>query len=381
MAQSRKTNPELVDENQRLRAQVAQLEDQLDHLSEHGAAAKALQQSEALHREVMSVVSDVVLIADEAGRLTYVSPNAHFIFGHAAADILKQGRVGFVLPGELFDPDLLEQRGEISNIECQIRDAVGRARNLLVTVRRIDSTARHDSVRLPRRDRANQDRARLRAACRSRWSSASKSKLASCAKAASAIAGWSKACATNTCSTPPIRSGIITYVSPSIHTILGYTPDQVIGRQLARVCRRQRSRIPRTGATGADAICRNSRRRCFRPRFRTPTAKFECSNFATCRCAIADGKVIANEGIGKDVTQRHEAEEALRKAHEELERSRAGADRRAHGEKRTASPKPGTLLARSFKTTWSSSFAGATTACERLSTNPIAAIAMRSPTS
>jgi PAS domain S-box-containing protein len=32
-----------------------------------------------------------------------------------------------------------------------------------------------------------------------------------------------------------------------------------------------------------------------------------------------DGKVIANEGIGKDVTLRHAAEEALRKAHEELE--------------------------------------------------------------
>ena len=32
-----------------------------------------------------------------------------------------------------------------------------------------------------------------------------------------------------------------------------------------------------------------------------------------------EGKIIANEGIGKDVTQRHEAEEALRKAHEELE--------------------------------------------------------------
>jgi PAS domain S-box-containing protein len=32
-----------------------------------------------------------------------------------------------------------------------------------------------------------------------------------------------------------------------------------------------------------------------------------------------NGKVIANEGIGKDVTARHAAEEALRKAHEKLE--------------------------------------------------------------
>ena len=34
----------------------------------------------------------------------------------------------------------------------------------------------------------------------------------------------------------------------------------------------------------------------------------------------ADGKIVAIEGIGKDVTLRHRAEETLRKAHEELER-------------------------------------------------------------
>ena len=126
MTQSRKPNSELHSENLRLRAQVAQLEDKLDHVMEHGSAARTLQQSEALHRDVMSVVSDVVLIADEAGRLTYVSSNAHFIFGHATDDILKQARVSFLLPGGLFDPDVLQQRGEIANIECQIRDAVGR---------------------------------------------------------------------------------------------------------------------------------------------------------------------------------------------------------------------------------------------------------------
>ena len=71
MPKSRPTNAELVEENQRLRAQVAQLEDRLDHISEHGAAAKALQQSESLHRDIMGVVADVVLISDDAGRRIY----------------------------------------------------------------------------------------------------------------------------------------------------------------------------------------------------------------------------------------------------------------------------------------------------------------------
>src|SRR4029079_13991546 len=106
---------------------------------EYGAAAVALQQAESLHHEVRGSVSDVVLVADEAGRLKYGWPNAHLIFGHSAADILKQGRVAFVLPGQLYDPDVLEQRREIANIERQVRDAVGRSRNLLITVRRIES--------------------------------------------------------------------------------------------------------------------------------------------------------------------------------------------------------------------------------------------------
>ena len=142
MSSTRKTNAELVDENQRLRAQVAQLQDRLDHLAEHGPAAKAQQQSEALHNDIMAEVADVVLIANDAGRLAYVSPNAQFIFGQSPQDILKRGRVSFLLPGELFDPDVLEQRGEIPNVECEIRDAIGRARSLLVNVRRID---RHGS--------------------------------------------------------------------------------------------------------------------------------------------------------------------------------------------------------------------------------------------
>src|SRR3954449_9476326 len=135
MAQNQSANLDLAEDNKRLRAQLVQLEDRLEHLFE-SRTAKSSQQTEALHREVLGIVSDAVLIADEAGRLKYVSPNAHFIFGLTPSEILKQGRIGFVLPSDLFDPDLLEQRGEISNIERRIRDSIGRSRDLLISVRR-----------------------------------------------------------------------------------------------------------------------------------------------------------------------------------------------------------------------------------------------------
>ncbi|HYJ15840.1 MAG TPA: PAS domain-containing protein, partial [Candidatus Limnocylindria bacterium] len=137
MTEKRKSPSEIMQENIRLRAQVAQLEDRLDHLSEHGAAAKSLQYAEALHADVMNAVSDVVLVTDIAGRLTYASPNSKLIFGQSPAEMLKVGRIGLLLPTNLYDPDALEQRGEISNLECQIRDPIGRARDLSITVRRL----------------------------------------------------------------------------------------------------------------------------------------------------------------------------------------------------------------------------------------------------
>ncbi len=318
MAPNRKTNLELAEENRRLRAQVAQLEDKLDHLSEHGVAAKALQHSEALHRDVMSVVSDVVLIADDAGRLTYVSPNAHFIFGHAAADILKQGRIGFVLPAGLFDFDLLEQRGEIPNINCQIRDSVGRSRDLLVSVRRTaspsgsilyvcrDVTERikieldYDFLSLTLEKRVEKQTRELRES-RDRYRRLVEGLRDEYLFFATA------------------PDGVITYASPSLHTILGYTPDQVIGRNW-------REFVDTSGA-GYEELLRLEQMRFAgieTPLYCVPiphaNGEIRMLEFRDVPLRDHDGKVIANEGIGKDVTQRHKAEEALRKAHEELER-------------------------------------------------------------
>lgn len=318
MAQNRKSNTEFSDENKHLRAQVAQLEDRLDHLSEHGTAAVALQQAEALHREVMGAVSDVVLVADEAGRLKYVSPNAHLIFGHSAADILKQGRVAFVLPGQLFDPDVLEQRREIPNIERQIRDAVGRSRNLLVTVRCIDSldgammfvcrdaTERikieldYELLSLTLDRRVNEQTRELREN-RDRYR-----------RLVEGLRDEYLFYATN-------EAGIITYISPSIYNILGYRPDQVLGDnwrefvdtstpEFAELENMDRMRFAglETPPFSAWVLHANGSNRLFE--FRDAPLK------------DADGRVIANEGIGKDITERHEAELALRQARAELQR-------------------------------------------------------------
>jgi PAS domain S-box-containing protein len=318
MSQNRKANTELEEENKHLRAQVAQLEDRLDHLSEHGATAKALQQAEGMHREVMGVVSDAVLVADETGRLKYVSPNAHLIFGHSPADILKHGRISFVLPTDLFDPDLLEQRGEIPNIECRIRDAVGRARDLLVSVRRVahqDGTVMYVCRDVTERIKIEKDYELLSLTLERHVTERTRELRDSRDRYRRLVEGLRDEYLFYATDEP----GIITYVSPSIHTILGYTPDQVLGQnwrefvdnstpefaELERMERMRFSGIP-TPPFSAWVLHADGRNRLF--------------EFRDALLRDVDGRVIANEGIGKDITERHEADEALRRASEELER-------------------------------------------------------------
>jgi PAS domain S-box-containing protein len=317
MSQEHKTNLQLLEENRRLRAQVAQFEDRLDHVSRHGAVAKTLQETEALCREVMSVVSDAVLITDEAGRLTYVSPNAHFIFGHSPEHILQQGRISSLLPGDLFDPDLLSQRGEIPNIEWQIRDAVGRGRSLLVTVRRID---RHGGTRMyicrdvTERLKIELEYKHLQLTLERRVEEQTRELRESREQYRRLVEGLRDEYLFY--ATEP--DGTVTYVSPSIHTILGYTPHDVIGHNWREFVDTSHELYPQLEKLEQMRFAGIPT-----PLFCAPvlhaSGEVRLMEFRDAPVVNADGRVIASEGIGRDITQRLAAEEDLRRARDELE--------------------------------------------------------------
>lgn len=318
MAENRRTNLQLAEENKRLRAQVAQLEDRLDHLSEHGAAAKALRSSEALYQNVMSVVADVVMIAGADGRLSYVSPNAHLIFGHVSTDILKQGRASFILPSDLFDPDLLEQRGEIANIECQIRDSVGRSRNLLVGVRRIDIDGGQTLFvcrDVTERKRIELDYELLSLTLEKQVEEQTRELRASRERYRRLVEGLKDEYFFY--GTDP--QGTVLYVSPAIHSILGFTPNEVIGRNWRDFALQHDpsfadlERLERMVFAGIDVPQHIAK-------LAHADGSFRILELRDILLRDNEGKVVANEGIAKDVTRRHEAEEELRKAHDELER-------------------------------------------------------------
>jgi PAS domain S-box-containing protein len=317
MAESRKTNAKLVDENRRLRAQIAQFEDRLDHLAEHGTVALAIKECDSLHRDVMSLVSDVVMIVNDKGRLVYVSPNAHLIFGYEPADILKQGRIAVVLPGELFDPDVLEQRREITNIACHIRDAVGRTRDLLVTVRRCD--AHGGAVMYALRDvtdriRIELDNEILRYSMDRRVEEQTRELRDSRERFRRMVEGLRDEYFFYA-SDP---DGNITYVSPSVHTILGYDPKDIMGQNWRRFADTEHEYFERLEHYEQLRFAGVPT-----PAFYAPVRHADGSKrmleYRDAPVRDADGRVIANEGIAKDVTERLQKDDELQKAKTELE--------------------------------------------------------------
>lgn len=317
MAQNRNNNAEMVEENVRLRAQVAQLEDRLDHMTAHGTTAKSLQEADALHREVMSVLSDTVLIADDAGRLVYVSPNAHYIFGYSPADIRKQGRISFLLPGDLFDRDVLEQRGEIANIECQIRDAVGRARSLLITVRRVErhgGTVLYACRDVTERKRIQLDYELLALTFERRVEERTQELRESREQYRRLVEGLRDEYLFY--ATDP--QGIVQYVSPSVHTILGRTPDQVIGHNWREFVDTDHPTYPELEKLEQMRFA-GLPTPAFAAVVRHANGENRIMEFTDAPVRDADGHVIMNEGVGRDVTQRVEQEEALRRVQEQLE--------------------------------------------------------------
>lgn len=325
MPERPQTNAQLLEENHRLRAQNAQLEDRLDHLQAHGRAAKARQEIESLHRDVMSAVADVVFIANDAGRISYVSPNAHFIFGYTADEILKQGRVGFILPGQLYDVDILDKRRELANVPCQIRDAVGRARNLLVTIRRID--AHGGTVMYVARDVTDRlnlelDNEFLRNSFEHRLEEQTRDILETRERFRRMVEGIRDEYLFYSTD----ANGIITYVSPSVHIILGYDPRDLIGQNWRNTVDTTHEQFPELERLEELRFAGIST-----PTFRAAVPHADGSErileFRDCPVRDLSGRVVASEGIGKDVTESLRKDEELRKAKAKLEQ---------HVEERTA---------------------------------------------
>jgi PAS domain S-box-containing protein len=106
-------------------------------IAEHRQLREAVYESEEFHRLTLSSISDAVFLTDDTGTFRFVCPNANVIFGHSPHEIQIMGNITKLLGEELFIPAELEARGEIRNIEREVRDKAGQVHTLLVTVARV----------------------------------------------------------------------------------------------------------------------------------------------------------------------------------------------------------------------------------------------------
>jgi PAS domain S-box-containing protein len=94
-------------------------------------------ESERVHRITLSAISDAVFVADDEGRLTYVCPNVHVIFGHSRQEVWRMGRIERLLGEGLFEPEQLDARGELTNIERSVTDRREARHVLLINIKRV----------------------------------------------------------------------------------------------------------------------------------------------------------------------------------------------------------------------------------------------------
>ncbi len=127
----------LKDRLARLGAAVQRALHDRDLRREKRVAESRLRASELLHRVTLANISDVVLMTDDAGRFTYVSPSVESIFGYTVREVEALDHVWSLLGADLYDPVTLARQGEITNIECEIVDREGHARQFLVTVKTV----------------------------------------------------------------------------------------------------------------------------------------------------------------------------------------------------------------------------------------------------
>ncbi|MAG93772.1 MAG: hypothetical protein CMJ48_08495 [Planctomycetaceae bacterium] len=98
---------------------------------------EALRESEEMHRVTLTNISDTVLITDDAGDYTFICPNAHIIFDYSEEEIRRTKNISALLGEGLFDPGQLRARGELTNIECEVRDRRGDPHALLINVKHV----------------------------------------------------------------------------------------------------------------------------------------------------------------------------------------------------------------------------------------------------
>ncbi len=106
-------------------------------ITDRKTAEMRLEEAELLQRITLANISDAVLITDDEGNFTYISPNSNTIFGFGPKELFEQRNIACLFKNELFAIEALIQNREFLNLEVDITDKAGKQHTLLVDVKRV----------------------------------------------------------------------------------------------------------------------------------------------------------------------------------------------------------------------------------------------------
>jgi PAS domain S-box-containing protein len=96
-----------------------------------------LKESEELHRITLGSISDAIFITNDEGMFTYICPGIDVIFGYSFKEVQALGNIFCLLGKNLFNHEELKQKGEIRNIERDIKDKNKQNHTLLINVKSV----------------------------------------------------------------------------------------------------------------------------------------------------------------------------------------------------------------------------------------------------
>ena len=258
---------------------------QVDSTVERHRLEQVMRESDELHRLILSNISETVFITDSAGIFTFISPNVERIFGYSFQEVQEFHSITQLLGVNVFQWEDLEISGEISNIEREITDKVGQQHTLSINVKQVcihGGTLLYSCRDITEYKQAQEEALRQSETCY----------RAVVEDQTELICRF-------------LPDGILTFVNEAYCCYLGKQRQELVGKsflELIPEAKQHLAALSQTNSIGIheyQAIALNG--------------KIRWQQWTTQAIFNPQGKLVAFQAVGRDITERKEAQESLRR--------------------------------------------------------------------